>query len=155
MESTASIWDIVECEELFEPWNSVNQISGKFLRFDVFEDTEDGTFPRVQDYTRLVKAMDSEGIEAYLRWIGKSKMKFNAGYCRVVRDNRWGGDAYLLFDKPIKMIVAEVNETPIIAEVNKIYGEFTYEWYWLRKGRQEVYANGCNIYFDCKKFWNV
>lgn len=148
-----SLWQIVEEQAIFEPITKINQYEhGSFMCFDTFSDDEDGTFPRVGYYTRLANKIDNEGASAYLNWAGKSKLKFNNGYVKIVRDSKFSDDATILFDQPIKVVIGYLNDEPQIIETNKIIGSFSYEWSWLKNGRQNKIANMCDIYFDCKKY---
>lgn len=151
---TVTLWDAVECGEVLSPVSSIYQGStnGNFMLFEMFEDGDDGTFPRVSDFMRVVNAINKEGASAYLRWIGRSKMKFNQGYCTVEREGKFSNNATLTFDKPISIVVAEVNDKPVIIQANKIEGEFFVDWFWRKGGRQDKVANGCEVWFDCQKF---
>jgi hypothetical protein len=151
-ETSCRLFAIVEDGEYFEPETTVNGIKGMYLSFEQFSDTDDGTFPRVSDYVRLINRMEHEGTGAFLTWIGKSKLKFDSGYCKVIRESKYGSEATLLFDKPITVVAAYVNDTPVTFQANKITGEFTHEWYWNKNGRQDKYCNSVEVYFDCKKF---
>lgn len=154
-ETTFQLFKIVEDGDIFEPLKSVNQIQGNFLSVDLESDDYDGTFPRVSDWTRLVNKIDSEGASAFLTWLGGSKLKFDLDTCTVVRESKYSDKATLLFKNPIKVIIGHLNNEPITIDVNKIVGEFTYEWSCSKRGRQDKVANICELFFDCKEYHNT
>lgn len=151
-----SIWDAVECGNAFEPIKTINQNleNGNWMQFENLEDGYDGLFPRISDWNRLINAIDNEGICAFLRWTGRSKMKFNNGYCTVERTGKYDDTAVLKFKEPIHVVIGYLNEEPITKEVNEIHGRFSYEWYWLTNGRQKDKANGLEVWFDCQQYFN-
>jgi hypothetical protein len=155
VETTFQLYKVIEDGEVFKPLKSVNQIPGKFLSFEYFQDTDDGTFLRVSDYTRLVNRMENYGTAEYLTWAGSRKLQFDTGYCQVIRESKYSTKATLLFPRPIQMILDYVNDQPILTEVDRIEGEFTHEWGWLKKGRQDKLANAVEIYFDCQQLYNT
>jgi len=154
MEKASAIWEIVEEGKVFDPRKSIHQGSttGNIMFFDQHEDGDDGTFPRVSDWTSLANKVEKNGVSSYLTWIGASKMKFNAGYCTVIKEDNYSGNATLKFDKPITVVVGEVNGDPITTEVNEIEGEFNYDLTFRINGRQDKIANMIEVYFVCNKY---
>lgn len=154
METTFQLFRIVEDEEVFVPLTNIHQnlTQGKFMQYEQFSDDEDGTFPRVEDYTRIANRIEDAGACEFLHWHSGRKMKSHNGYCTLIRQSRWDNEGTLIFDKPIKVSFGEINGEHIIREVSEIEGEFYHDWYFLKNGRQDKIANGCEIYFDCKTF---
>ncbi len=152
METTTSIWGAVEDNEVLLPMRSINQglENGQWMAFERVSDDEDGTFPRISDYTRLANKIDNDGVSAFLTWQGGSKLKYDSGYCTVVRESKWDDEATLFFKEPITIQVAEVNGEPVTVQVDSIKGRFSCEWYWSKNGRQDKIANICEVYFDCQ-----
>jgi len=156
METSFQLFTVVEDGDLFVPLNSIHQnlSTGKFMLYDQFEDTDDGTFPRVSDYTRLANKIENYGASAFIHWQTGRKLKADTGYCTVIREGKSDSEATLVFDKPIKVSFGEINGEHIVRNVTEIKGEFDYDWFWRKNGRQEKIANGCEIYFNCKEFKN-
>lgn len=154
IETSGQLFLIVEDGAIFEPYNKVNEIGGKFLSFERCADDEDGTFPNITSYIKLVNRMDKDGTVAFLSWYGGSKMKFDSGYCTVIRTgSKYGCSATLEFKKPITVLFGKVGDKMITEQVTKIHGEFTHEWFWMKgTRRQDQVANGFEVYFDCKTF---
>jgi len=159
METTAEqktshqLWEVVEYNHIFEPVKSVNNFEhGKWMLFESFQDDEDGTFPRVSDYMRIVNAMEREGATAFLRWIGRSKMKFNNGYCKVEREGKFSNEATIKFENPIAVSFGELDGEHITKEVTEIKGEFSFEWLWMKNGRQDKVANRVEVFFNCQEY---
>lgn len=156
IEKGYQLFKIVDDGDIFDPLEEINSQSGKWMSFEYFDDEMDGVFPRVSDYTRWANKIDEEGAAAYLTWAGKGKLKFNTGYCTVIREGKNDNKAIIEFKEPIKVVVAEVNGEPVLIETDRIRGEFTHEWMWWSekhgKKRQDSIANVCEIWFDCQHF---
>jgi hypothetical protein len=153
LEMSSRLFEVVDDGMILDTCKKVNGVSGKFIEFGRCADDEDGIFPRVSDYIRLINRMDDIGTSAFLTWIGNSKLKFDSGYCKVIRDSKWSDKATLIFETPIKVCFGVVGDEPIIKEVTEIYGEFTHEWFFYRNGgRQQDKANGFTIYFDIERY---
>jgi hypothetical protein len=152
--TSGRLFEIEEDGAWFEPYNSVNGIAGKYLQIEHSSDDEDGTYPSVTNYIKLVNRMDNDGTSAWLSWIsGGNKLKFRFSQCTVIRESKYGVDAEIVFDKPITVVFGRIGEQLITGEVSKIKGEFTHEWFWMKGNRrQDKVANGFEIYFDCKTF---
>lgn len=147
------LFEIIEEDAFFKPLKNVNGIAGQFLEMEMSSDDEDGTYPLVMHYVTLVNKMDKEGTSAFLNYFGrKDKLNIEWSGCKIVRKSKWDSEATVIFDKPITMVFGQVGEELITKEVRQIEGEFTHEWFWMKKGRQDKVANGFYIYFDCQKF---
>jgi hypothetical protein len=154
METSSQLFKIVEDGDAFLPFANISMHSPKTLEYDRMDEYYDGIFPRVSDYTRQANKMDSEGVTAFLNWNTPKhkRCSFHNGYCTVTRESEWDNEATLTFDKPIQVVFGYVGEEPVIKEVTQIKGEFFFEWFWLKNGRQDKMANGFEIYFNCKSF---
>lgn len=154
IETTYQLFKVIDEQEVLKPLSKVNGEKGKFIQFENYDEGYDGIFPRISDWTRFANRIDEVGVSAYLTWAGNSKLKFDSGYCTVVRNSSYCSEATLIFKNPIQVVLDYLNDQPIIIDVNRITGEFTYEWYWLKQGRQEKIANGIEIYFNCRKYYH-
>jgi hypothetical protein len=152
---SSTIWEIND-GEAFDPIKSIHNgaTTGMLMLWDVHEDSDDGTFPRVSDWTRLCNRISNSGVSEYLTWISNKKGNLVAKtyYGTIERTAKYSNEAVITLSKPIQVIFGEVNGEPIIKEVDKIHGEFHCDWYWRQNGRQDKYANGLEIFFNCKKF---
>lgn len=154
-----TVWSITEEEEIFDPVLSVNQGGerGKFMLIEHIEDEYDGIFPRISDYTRMANRIERDGISEFITWLSKrsNKLKADTGYCKIEREAKYKSEATLFFNKPITVCLGEINGKPITALVNKIKGEFTWEWFWFKNGRQNKIANGFDVWFDCQEYFLI
>lgn len=155
LETSFQLFEIVEDGQMFEPLKRVNSISGKWMQVERYADDEDGTFPRVSDYIRLINKIEEEGVTALLRRMAgeKNPLKIDIGYCKIVRQSKHDSGATLIFKEPINIVFGKVGEDYVTRLANHITGTFEIEWFWM-KGirRQDKYANGFELYFDCKSF---
>jgi hypothetical protein len=122
--------------------------------FDVHQDTDDGSFPRVSDWTRFVNKIENDGVYRFLNGLTRKKNKLKIRYdqCTIIRDKDWDESAVIEFDAPIKVVFGHVGKEPIIKEVKKIKGEFTHDWFWTSCGTQDKVANGVEIYFNIHEY---
>lgn len=97
--------------------------------------------------------MESDGTSAFLDWYCGKKIKSDNGYCVITRKTKYGVDATIEFKSPITIVFGKVGEELVTKQVSKITGEFTHEWFWMKgERRQNRYANGFEIFFDCQTF---
>ena len=155
METTHRIWDILEDEMVLDPYSGRNSshINNAIL-FEISDDNEDGTYPRVSDYTRLANRLDDEGTYAWVNRLTRKRNKKNIDYwgCKIERSADYETEATIEFKTPIKVIFGYIGEDPIVKEVKRIKGEFTHDWFWLKNGRQDKIANGFEIWFNINEF---
>lgn len=155
METTFNLWDILEEDTVLKPISLMdsNHVNNAIL-FDANRDTDDGTYPRVCDYMRVVNKLESDGPASWINRLSrkKNKLKIDFGGVTIIRDKCWQDEAVLEFKEPIKVVFGWVGEEPIIKEVKKIKGEFTHDWFWTSQGRQDKVANGFEIYFNIHKY---
>ena len=155
METTHSIWDILEEGTALLPitLTSSSHINNALI-FDVHQDTDDGSFPRVSDWTRFANKIDNDGIYRFLNGLTRKKNKLSIRYdqCTIIRDKDWEDEAVIEFDSPIKVVFGHIGDEPIIKEVKKIKGEFTHDWFWTSRGAQDKIANGIEIYFNIHEY---
>jgi hypothetical protein len=155
METTHTLWEIIEEEKVLSPYTGSNSshITNGIL-FEISEDNEDGTYPRVSDYTRLANQINNDGTYAWVNRLTRKRNKKTIEFygCKIERSADYQDEATIEFETPIKVIFGYIGEEPIIKEVKKIKGEFTHDWFWMKNGRQNKIANGFEIWFNIKEF---
>ena len=155
METTHTIWDIIEEDKVLDPYTAKHSYHIKnSILFEISDDNEDGTYPRVCDYTRLANNLDSDGTSVWVNRLTRKKNKKDIEYwgCQIKRTAEYEDEATIEFKTPIKVIFGYIGDEPIIKEVKKIRGEFTHDWFWTKSGRQDRIANGFEIWFNIKEF---
>ena len=155
MKTSNSIWEIIEDGAALTPYSGSRSSNIKnAILFEISDDCEDGTYPRVSDYTRLANKIDSDGPAAWLNRLTRKRNKKVIDYYnfKIHRTSDFEDGAILEFETPIEVVFAHIGDTPIIKEVKKIRGEFTHEWFWLSRGRQDKIANGFEIYFNIEEY---
>lgn len=155
METTHRIWDILDEGTPLLPitLKYSNHIQDAIL-IDISQDSDDGIFPRVSDWTRFANKIDNDGIYRFLNGLTRKKNKLKIRYdrCTIIRDRDWEDEAVIEFDTPVKVVFGHVGDEPIIKEVKKIKGEFTHDWFWTKCGRQDKIANGIEVYFNIHEY---
>jgi len=155
METTHTLWDILDEGKVLEPHTGryASHIKNSIL-FEISSDDEDGTYPRVCDYTRLANRLDRDGTSCWVNRLSKKKNKNNIEFwgCNIKRSADYQNEAVIEFPEPIQVLFGYIGEEPIIKEVKKIRGEFTHDWFWTRNGRQEKIANGFEIWFNIEEY---
>lgn len=156
METSSNINSIIEDVLILKP-DSENRIW-----IDNHCDTDDGTFPRVSDYTRRLKRMEFHGGAAdILNWMGNRRMKFSMDGYSIARKDTVSSNAVIIFDGLIHVSMGHIFELnnegfmvkkPVTSLINRIRGHFEYEFFWSKNGRQDKVANGFEIYFVCEQF---
>ena len=156
METTHTIWDIIEEDKVLDPYNGGHSSSfiKKAILFEISDDNEDGTYPRVCDYVRLTNRIEADGTSVWVNRLTSKKNKKIIDYwgCKIERSADYETEATIEFKTPIKVIFGYIGEDPIVKEVKKIKGEFTHDWFWTRNGRQDKIANGFEIWFNINEF---
>ena len=155
METTHTIWEIIDEDKVLDPYTGKHSYHIKnSILFEISDDTEDGTYPRVCDYTRLANRLDAAGTSVWVNRLTSKKNKKIIDYwgCKIERSADYETEATIEFKTPIKVIFGYIGGDPIIKEVKKIKGEFTHDWFWTRNGRQDKIANGFEIWFNIKEF---
>jgi hypothetical protein len=150
MNTTHTYWNAGDGE----PFKGV-EINGyrNCMLIEVSQDTDDGTFPRVSDYTRYANGLENEGTSYFLnRSARRNKLKFKYDSFTVTRDSKFNNEAVIEFDEPITVVLANVGEETIVKKIKKMKGEFTHDWFWTRNGRQDKIANGFEIWFSIKEY---
>ena len=150
MKTTHSIWHIFDDGEVFEGANISSSFIKNGMLFEISQDTDDGTFPRVSDYMRFANSLNSEGASYFLNRLTKKKNKLELDFCgaKIIRKSQWDTEAILEFEEPIEMVFGYVGERAVIEKVKRIEGEFTHDWFFNKKGRQDKIANGFEIWFE-------
>ena len=152
MERTNNLWTAVE-EKGILVTRPVNGYDNAVL-VDQHEDVDDGTFPRVADWTRTVNQIEDSGIQAWInRWTRKrSKLEIDLGEFKIIRESADSAEATLHFKEPITVWLAKIGETNITSPVTKIKGEFFHDYYFIKGGRQDKIANGFEVWFSIKEY---
>ena len=155
METTHRIWDILdEGTPLLPVTPKYPHHINNAILIDISQDSDDGIFPRVSDWTRFANKIDNDGIYRFLNGLTRKKNKLKIRYdrCTIIRNRDWEESAVIEFDTPVKVVFGHVGDEPIITEVKKIKGEFTHDWFWTKRGRQEKIANGIEVYFNIHEY---
>jgi hypothetical protein len=154
METTHRIWEILDEGVTFEGADLRHSFIKNAMLFDISEDTDDGTFPRVSDYTRFANSLDGDGTSYFLNRLSRKKNKLELDFCgvKITRGSQWDCKAILEFPEPIDVIMGYVGEKAIVEKVKRIEGEFTHDWFFKKSGRQDKIANGFEIWFEVEKY---
>jgi hypothetical protein len=154
METTHRIWEILDEGVTFEGADLRHSFINNAMLFEISEDTDDGTFPRVSDYTRFANSLDGDGTSYFLNRLSRKKNKLELDFCgvKITRESQWDTKAILEFPEPIGVVMGYVGEKAIIEKVKRIQGEFTHDWFFKKSGRQDKIANGFEIWFEVEKY---
>ena len=154
MTTTHSIWEILDGGVTFEPVDLKSSFIKNAMLFEISEDTDDGTFPRVSDYMRFANSLDSDGTSYFINRLTRKKNKLELDFCgvKITRGSQWDCKAILEFPEPIEVIIGHVGEKAIVEKVKRIQGEFTHDWFFKKSGRQDKIANGFEIWFEVEKY---
>ena len=150
MQTTPNYWSVTEGETF--KGIEVNGYRDCML-IDVSCDTDDGTFPRVSDYTRFVNRLEEEGTAYFLnRCSRRKKLKFQYDTFTVTRENEYTAEAVIEFAEPITVVFGKVGDTTVTSTVKRLKGEFIHDWFWTRNGRQDKMANGFEVWFAIQEY---
>lgn len=154
MSTSHTIWDVIEEGKVLKPYSGDGHHIKQAILFEMSDDNEDGTYPRVSDYVRLANRLDNDGTYAWVNRLTRKRNKTKIEFfgATITRSNDWSTEAVIEFKDPIEVVFGYVGEDPIIQKVKKIEGEFTHDWFWMKNGRQSNIANGFEIWFNIKKF---
>jgi len=153
IETTSTLWGITDEGLVLETCNRVHHIS-KGILFEISEDGDDGTFPRVCDYMRYANSLEREGTSYYLNRLTRKKNKYVVEIegVKIIREASYETKAIIEFPEPIEVIVAVIGDEPVIKKIKSFEGEFIHDWFWRNDGRQDKIANGFEIWFNIEKF---
>ena len=127
------------------------QLKDGQLHIDTTEDSDDGTWLRVSDYTRFANKVDSHDTEAIQNFlIGARRKKLDWGAFILEKDSFDG--LIITFKEPIQVCFGEVGGNPVIQKVSKLKGEITYDFFRTRNGRQDTIANGIEFLLENIEF---
>lgn len=143
MEFSTQLFEIVEDGMIFK---------GNEMILEISSDDEDGTYPLVSHYVRLLNRIDKYGASAWLNWGKRKPLTVDLGYCKVIRESKFSNIGKLVFDEPIKVNFGNIGNDYIIKEVTEIEGEFSYDYFWKNKGRQNKIPNGFEIIFQVSNY---
>jgi len=153
MKTTHTIWGIIDGDG---PLRGIRfGSSDNAIQFEVSQDTDDGTYPRVSDYMRDVNSLERDGVTHFLnRKLTRKKNKLKICYegVTILRESEWQDEAVLEFKEPVEVVVGQIGDRLIIEKVKKIRGEFDHDYFWTRNGRQDKVANGYEIWFKIKEY---
>jgi hypothetical protein len=148
MKTTHSIWSLIDGDG---PLEGIKRDFGpNCILFEVSQDTDDGTYPRLCDWSRAANGLDEHGPSHWLNRLSRKKKKLRLpfyGGVTIVRDSPWATDAVLEFNKPVEVVLGTIGERTVTAMVTKMKGSFYHDWFWTRNGRQSKTANGYEIWF--------
>jgi hypothetical protein len=150
---THCVWTILDDEEaILEPIKT--GIVDRGILFEISEDGDDGTYPRVSDYKRFVNSLDREGTSFFLNRLTNKKNKLELDFCgiKIKRKSQYEDDVEIEFPNPIRVKLASIGPREIIENVSKIRGRFTHDYFWTKNGRQKEVANGFEIWFEVKEY---
>jgi len=155
MKTSHAIWTIIDEGLPLEPLKGSryeNIYNG--ILFEISQDSDDGTYPRVSDYTRFANSLDNEGTSYFINRCTTKENKKIVDFMgiKITRNADYETEAILEFPKPIDVVLGQIGNEKIIKKVKKIKGEFTHEWFWTKNGRQNKIANGFKIWFNIKEY---
>lgn len=146
MKPIYTIFEIID-----EPESGFIKPIKESILIDVEEDSHDGTYPRISDWTRFANSIDSNGISAWLNRLSRNKTKIKMDGYQIIRRSKWDSDAEIIFDEPVNYCFGQVGSENIIRKVKHLKGVFTWESFFRKSGRQNKIANGIEIYFEIEK----
>ena len=153
METVHSIWGLLDGDA---PLKGIKTDYGKdCILFEVSQDTDDGTYPRLCDWMRDANGLNNNGPSHWLNRLTRKKNKLKIpfyGGVTIVRDSHWEDAAILEFDQPVEIVMGQIGERMIVEKVKRISGRFHHDWFWTRNGRQSKIANGYEIWFEIKSY---
>ncbi len=154
MKTSHSLWHIIDDGEVLEPAKDSCSSIAKGILFEISQDTDDGTYPRVSDYVRFVNKLDVDGASYFINRCTRKKNKKVVDFMgvKIIREHDWETEAILEFEKPIQVMMGKIGDEPIIREVKKIRGEFNHDYFFTRGGRQDKLANGFEIWFNIQEY---
>lgn len=151
MEQTVALWSAFEGEVLC----SINTpVYNNAILVDMNGDTDDGTFPRLSDWTRAVNQIEDSGISAWInRWTNKRlKLEIDMGEYKIIRKAKDDTDAILEFKEPITVKLGKIGDKLQTAQVKRMSGEFFHDYYFTKNGRQDKIANGFEVWFSIQEY---
>lgn len=153
MKTTHSIWGVLDGDGTMKGVKFND--SGNAILFEVSQDTDDGTYPRLCDYMRDINSLEREGVSHFINRLtrkrDKTQIEFYDGV-KIIRENKWTDEAIIEFKEPVEVVLGYLGETPIVIDVTKIKGTFDHDYFWTRNGRQQKVANGYEIWFKIDKY---
>jgi hypothetical protein len=154
MKTSHSLWHIIDDGEVLEPVKSSCSSIARGILFEISQDSDDGTFPRVSDYTRFVNKLEEEGTSYFLNRCTRKRNKLKIDFMGVtiIREKDWDDRAILEFEKPIQVAMGKIGDELVIREVKRIRGEFNHDYFWVNNGRQDKMANGFEIWFNIHEY---
>lgn len=152
METTSRLFNVIEENQILKPAKGYYKERDRIYLEDT-EDTHDGSWPRVSDYTRFCNKLDNYDYKAVQNFlIGAKRKKSDWGGVTLHKVDR--DKIRLEFKEPVKVYFGKVGEKPILQEVKTIEGKLSHEFYWRKNGRQNKIANGIEIFIEEVEYIN-
>ena len=152
MTTTHTIWGILDGDG---PLKGIRfGGSDNAINFEVSQETDDGTYPRLCDYMRDINALERDGASHFLNRLTRKKNKLEIEYdgVKIIRTAKWEDKAILEFKEPIEVVIGQIGEMLIVEKVKRIKGEFDHDYFWTKSGRQDKVANGYEIWFKIEEY---
>jgi hypothetical protein len=142
--STCSIINAMDCEEVLR-FTTVNSSQEKCLSLQYIEYGECG-FERKSDWMRFVNKLNSYDDTPIKRIITGNKKSLDWGGALISRaDIDYSEDGFLIeFKEPTQIILEKIGDKYLVAEITKLRGKTTWEWYFRRKEHEDL-DNICGI----------
>lgn len=128
----------------------------KTLFLDTTEETDNGTWPKVEDWLQFIEHIESDGSDALVDfYFGKEKTESNWTGFKLIKDENQGPEFQrlrLIFDNPMKFIFGTIgfgdNVKYVTEEVNELFCDFTFSGYSFANENRKLqtkYINGLEI----------
>ncbi len=112
------------------------------INFEVLDDTMDGCFARVCDWTRFANRINNNWIDEWF----KKNWKYYEWITKVEQINN--STRFKIYTKNVKWFFATIGDKQLIESINGFTADINFEWYWTKNGRQNKIANWIDIYFE-------
>lgn len=124
---------------------------GLKLFIDQTEDTDDGTWTRVSDYTRFCNRVDSGDTKAIQNFlIGNRRKSLDYGAFFLTKDS---DDGFIVtFISPVKVLFGEISGEPVVKTIKELKGKISWDFFFKRNGRQDKIANGIEFLIEDIEF---
>lgn len=153
MKTTHSIWNLLDGSGPLSPIKT--SFAQKCMLIEISQDSDDGCYPRVCDWTRHANRLDVDGASYWVNRQTRNKSKLKIPFydgVTILRDSPFSTDAVLEFSEPVEVVLGTIGDRMIVEKVKKIRGQFYHDWFWTRNGRQEKIANGYEIWFEIEEY---
>lgn len=125
-----------------------------YITIETHQDSDDGTFPKVNDYIKFYNKVRNNGIEHWLNYYDYDKdnnhIKFDGFVFTPKHEKSEFG--VLKFDKPIKVCFGKIGDKLVIDEVSEIRGHFDFECWFVKNGLQNKLPNVIRLLFQIEEY---